>query len=189
METNLADTPHIGHQRLDSAPFVKYVLPTVVLQPFLAEAGLTVDDLLYKNRPKLAAAKCQRLTDLLWPSFVASIREGNEVDADEAKTHLAARDQSHVRAQYRHAVFKHADNLFVAEFEMNGTGAEVLRCWKAPSADVHPATVFVTFGEVAEKEAFDKLAAKLGYKSDELILRLARDFARTVRRDGVKIMP
>lgn len=182
MVTSITDVTGIRHNQLDSTAFIKWVLPTVALEPFCTAAGLTVDDVLFKNKPNLSAGACQRLTELLWPGFSASLRKGREVEAEEAKTHLVAKDHAYVRSQYPHVVFKHADNVFVAEYELISAAAEVLRCWKAPSAEIHPATVFVTFKDVAEKERFDRIAADLGYGSDELLLSLARDFSEKLSR-------
>lgn len=185
METNIARASTIAHQKLDSAALVKWVLPTVVLKPFHKEAGVTLDDILFQNKAKLSANVCQRLTELLWPSFSESLRQGREVDAEEAKTHLIAKDHSFLRAQYAHVVFKHANNVFVAEYDMSGTTADVFRCWKAPSSDIHPTTAFVTFEDVAEKEEFDQLATGLGYRAEDLLLSLARDFAeKLAHRNG-----
>lgn len=184
MQSSIASAKSIQHERLESVQLIKWVLPTVVLAPFCEDAGLALDDITYRNKPNLRPEECERLTSLLWPSFSASIGNGRRIGADEARTQLVAKSQAYVRDEYEHVVFKHCENVFVAEYDVDGSVAQVLRCWKVPSANIHPTTVFVTFDGVAEKQAFDRLAAEFGYSSDDLILELARDFAEKFKRRG-----
>ncbi len=179
----------IDFSRLNVAAFTRYVAPTVLFEPFYQEAGLTLDDIVYRNKPQLSDSKCKQLFQLLWPSFSKSMRDGRFVDAEEARQYLSENDRKYFRDHRQHIVFKHAGNTFVAEVETSDGRIAVIACWRVPDSDIYPDSIIVTFNRVADKERFDAIAKGLGYDPRLLLHDLAYDFMLKFEKIGELKLP
>lgn len=122
--------------------------------------------------------------DRLWESkLCAAVKEASPCDIDFVRSKVPFSARGFVSENARHREFTLAGCQFISQLPDLTTCDQL---WFIPSTSGDPRTVYVKFETVPIKEAFDKLAGKLGWKPEELGEKILLDFMETVTRESYR---
>jgi hypothetical protein len=131
-------------------------------------------------REKLSGPEAIAWFDRVWESQLAKeVEKSDECDLDFVRSNVLPQTIRWLKPNATYRCVRLANCLFIAQL-IDPESCDQL--WFILSSSGDPRSLFVKFPTMAEKEAFDKKAHELGWKSEELGLKILTDFLDTVSR-------
>jgi len=122
--------------------------------------------------------------DRIWESSLRqAVEQASPCDIEFVRSKVPHFAQNFIDSSARHREFTFANCLFICQLPDSQTCNQL---WFIPSASADPRTLYVRFEKVPIKEAFDKLAANLGWKPEKLGEKILLDFMETVTRESYR---
>lgn len=123
--------------------------------------------------------------DQIWDATLQqAVAQASPCDIDFVRSKVPHYAQKFINDAARHREFTFANCMFIAQFAEQDVCDQL---WFIPSASADPRTLYVKFESVPVKEAFDELAADLGWsKPEELGEKIILDFMESVTRKSYR---
>jgi hypothetical protein len=130
------------------------------------------------QRERLAEEGAVNWFDRVWDlSLCKEVAGAEECDVEFVREHVPPYSQAFINPAEKHRQFRLSGCLFICQLSDPESCDQL---WFILSSSGDPRSLFVKFPTVAERAAFDKTADELGWKSEELGLKILRDFLETV---------
>jgi hypothetical protein len=134
------------------------------------------------ERKQLTSSQAQNLFAERWKSTILpAMREGRECSIETARGRLHEKQLHFLSTSQLLWEFEIAGLDFIAQIDER-EDVRMTQLWAVTSIDANPKLLRVVFGTVEERRAFEALAIRLGWKSEDLGLALVRDFAKKLDR-------
>jgi hypothetical protein len=139
------------------------------------------------TRERLSDPEAVAWFDRIWESNLRrAVEQASPCDIDFVRAKVPHFAQNFIDESAGHREFTFANCLFICQLPDPQTCNQL---WFIPSTSGDPRTLYVKFKTVPIKEAFDRLAGKLGWKPDELGEKILLDFMETVTREAFRADP
>ena len=136
------------------------------------------------TRERLTDPEAIAWFDRIWTSNLQeAVEHASPCDIDFVRGKVPHYAQNFIDATARHREFTFANCLFICQLPDPQTCNQL---WFIPSTSGDPRTLYVKFETVPIKEAFDKLAGKLGWKPEKLGEKILLDFMETVTHESYR---
>jgi len=134
-------------------------------------------------RERLSEAEAIAWFDRVWGSQLAKeVEASDECDLDFVRSNVLPQAQHWLKTDATHRYVRLANCSFVAQL-IDPESCDQL--WFILSSSGDPRSLFVKFPTLAAREAFVKAAQELGWKPEDLGLKILTDFLHTVSRHKV----
>src|SRR5271157_347611 len=134
-------------------------------------------------RERLSEADAIAWFDRVWESQLAKeVEASDECDLDFVRSNVLPQAQHWLRADATHRYVRLANCSFIAQL-IDPESCDQL--WFILSSSGDPRSLFVKFPTLADKEAFVEAAHELGWRPEDLGLKILTDFLNTVSRHKV----
>ncbi len=131
-------------------------------------------------REGLSDAEAIAWFDRVWESQLAKeVEESDECDLDFVRSNVLPQTQHWLRAGATYRYVRLAKCSFIAQL-IDPESCDQL--WFILSSSGDPRTLFVRFPTMADKEEFIQAAQELGWRPEDLVLKILRDFLEVVTR-------
>jgi hypothetical protein len=128
-------------------------------------------------REKLSGPDAIAWFDRVWESQLAKeVEKADECDIDFVRSNVAPHSQPWVNPEAAHRYVRLSNCSFICQLTAPENCDQL---WFILSSSGDPRSLFVKFPTLAENEAFEKKALELGWKPEELGLKILRDFLDT----------
>ncbi|MRG96121.1 hypothetical protein [Polyangium spumosum] len=116
--------------------------------------------------------------DDTWDATIRqAIIHGDPVEYEDVLGLIPEHSRPFCHHDHEHRRFRILGTVFVAQLKKRGDNYSHNQMWPVPAKNYDTRTLFLTFATQAERDDWDLLAARLGYDSEELGLRVLHGFA------------
>ena len=135
------------------------------------------------TRERLSKDNAVAWFDRVWDSHLSkAVEEAEECDVDFVRSKVSQHSLPFINPNAAHREFRLSGCMFICQLTDPQTCDQL---WFIPSSSADPRILFVKFPTLPDKEAFDSTAAGLGWKPEDLGLKILMDFLDTMRRRRV----
>ena len=135
------------------------------------------------TRERLSGAEAIAWFDRVWDSQLAKeVEKSDECDLDFVRSNVLPQTLHWLEPNATYRYVRLANCSFICQL------IDPERCdqlWFILSSGGDPRSVFVKFPTLAQKEAFGKMAQEIGWKPEDLGLKILTDFQDTVGRKKI----